>query len=101
MKKTEDSDVFSDVKHRHDDPATSLDYAHDYKSIIYVSYNAINGKAPINRLYHSKTPETQQVDCFMHARKTSDSLFVINRDVAFAPGKLLLVQAPLQKFPFK
>ena len=37
MKKTEDSDVFSDVKHRHDDPAPSLDYAHDYKSIIYVT----------------------------------------------------------------
>ena len=35
--KTEDSDCFSEMKHKHDNPVTSLDYAHIYKSIIYVT----------------------------------------------------------------
>ena len=37
MKKTEDSDAFSKVKHKHDDPVTSFHYALAHKSIIYVT----------------------------------------------------------------
>ena len=37
MKKTEGSDAFYEMKHRHDDPVTSLDCANIHKSITYVA----------------------------------------------------------------
>ena len=37
MKKTEDSDPVSLVKHKHDNPVASLDYALVNKSMIYAT----------------------------------------------------------------
>ena len=57
--------AFSEVEHKHNNSVTSLDYARDNKSIIYVT--TYEREAPINMLSHSKT---QQVGSFTHI--TSD-----------------------------
>ena len=42
MKATEESDTFSKVKHKHDDPVTSVDYAHVHMYIVYVTTRLAN-----------------------------------------------------------
>ena len=84
MKKNEDSNAFSEVKHKHDDLVTSLHNAHVHKSIIYV----------ITRLAKS----TQQQVIPQHNTQTRVCekpvifLIVIYRDVMFVPVKTLLIQ---------
>ena len=95
-KKTEDSDAFSEVNHKHDDPVVSLDYAHDHMSNIYVTIQLAKST---HQLYLLRS-KIQQVGGFTHLRKDSDVFNVINRDVTFASAKTLHIQVPLQNFLF-
>ena len=69
MKIAKETDAVSKVKHRCNNPVTSLEYACVNKSILYVTTH--KRKAPINMLSRSKTPKPQQVEGFTHMRITS------------------------------
>ena len=62
MKKTEGRETFSEKKHKHKNPDSSLDYARFNKSIIYMYVTIQKRKAPINKLTCRKVPKTQQVE---------------------------------------
>ena len=49
--------TFPGAEHRHGNSVTSFECARFNKSIIYVTIR----KAPINRLFRSKAPKTQQI----------------------------------------
>ena len=55
MKKTGESDAFSEVEHKHGDRVTSIQHARVNRSIIYVTRH--ERKAPINKLSRRKTPK--------------------------------------------
>ena len=54
MKKTGESDDFSEVEHKHGDRVTSIQHARVNTSIIYVTRH--ERKAPINKLSRRKAP---------------------------------------------
>ena len=41
MKKTEDSDAYSEMEHKHGNPVVSFDYVHFHNFIIYVTPQSI------------------------------------------------------------
>ena len=63
-----ESDAFSEVKHEHDNPITSLEYAPVSKFIIHVTMH--ERKASINISSCSKTTKPQQGEGFAHMRVT-------------------------------
>ena len=42
-KKVKDSEAFSEVEHRHDDPVLGFDDVPDHKSIIYITTRLVKG----------------------------------------------------------
>ena len=85
MRKTEESNAFSEVEHRHDNPVASLEYAHVNKSVAMRER-----KAPISMFSRSK--ECNKLRGFKHMKITSGFLVTIVRDGA----ETLLIQVPPQ-----
>ena len=83
-KKTENSGAFSKVEHKHDNPVTSLDYAHVNKSIIYVTTRLAKSTHQQVIMQKKKTP---QIKHFPHLKQISDSLVITNVSFKFlCPG---------------
>ena len=72
MTKPVESDIESEVEHRHGNSVASLQYARVNKLIISITLH--KQKAPINRLSRRKAfkaPKTQQVAGYKSKRKTN------------------------------
>ena len=77
MKKPEETDAVSGVKHRHDNSVATHKCAHANKSIIYILL--CKEKAPIYKLSCSIASKTPQICHYKHERKTS-RLFVVQHE---------------------
>ena len=85
------------MKHKHDGPAANLGYVqYMFTSLLYMLQ-----KAPISEIPRSKSPKTQQVEDFMHARKTSDVFVDTDWDVTLAhPNNIAWLGSLTKVLPF-
>ena len=89
--KTKDSDGFSKVDLRHNNPIASLDKANVNKYILYVAKH--ERKPPINMLPRSKHPKHNKLTVSRIRERAVIFLVVIDRNETFAPTrKLCLVK---------
>ena len=84
------------TKPQHENSVACVDYARANKSIIYLTMR--KGKRPINMLFSSKAPKTQQVEHCQHFRINQCNFWLPPvGDATLAPAKILLFVGFLAK----
>ena len=89
MKKAEDSEAFSDVGCKHDNPVAGLGYSPVHKSIIYFTIRLT--ESTNQQVIWQQNTQTQQVESLTYLKKPGFFLVANDRDVTFASGITLLI----------